>query len=92
MLIWNKLLRGELFKTLKDKSSSVPLTIPNRFIKLLATPLSPVMVHISNYSMNFGYAPKAFKTGKQTPVCKDGEVSVKKIRPITMCNNISKIL
>ena len=39
---------GELFKTLKDKSSSGPLTIPNRFIKLLATPLSPVMVHIIN--------------------------------------------
>ena len=82
----------ELFKSLKDKSSSGPLIIPNRFIKLLATSLSPVMVHIINYSLNSGYVPNTFKTGKQTPVFKDGEVSVKNFRPITVCNSLSKIL
>ena len=81
-----------LLNSLKDKSSSGPLIIPNRFIKLLASPLSPIMAHIINYSMNSGYVPDTFKSGKQTPVFKEGEISVKNFRPITVCNSLSKIL
>ena len=79
-------------KTLKDRSSSGPLVIPNKFIKLLASPLSLIMAHIINISLNIGYVPKILKTGKQTPVFKQGEVTVHNFRHITVCNSISKIL
>ena len=42
--------------------------------------------------MKIGYVPKIFKIGKQTPVFKDGEISVVNFRPITVCNCLSKIL
>ena len=82
----------KLIKNLKDRSSSGPLIIPNNLKKLLADPLSPILAHIINMSINLGYVPEIFKTGKQTPVFKDGEISVKIFWPISVCNSLSKIL
>ena len=81
-----------LINSVKDNSSSGPISIPNKFIKILAKNLSPVLTHIINSSMKIGYVPKIFKIGKQTPVFKDGEISVVNFRPITVCNCLSKIL
>ena len=77
---------------LKNNSSPGPIQVPNLFLKMIAKPLSAVLVDIINRSMTYGYVPRIFKIGKQTPVFKSGEVSVKNYRPITVCSNISKIL
>ena len=83
----NKLILG-----LKDRSSPGPLIIPNRFLKLLAKPLSEIMQYIINTSMDIGYVPSKFKVGKQTPVFKSGTINVANFRPITVCNSLAKIL
>ena len=77
---------------LKNNSSSGPINVPNAFLKKIAAPLATVLADIINRSMSCGYVPKCFKVGKQTPVFKSGDISIKNYRPITVCSNISKIL
>ena len=77
---------------LKDNSSPGPVTISNKFLKLLAKPLSIELVCIINMSMRSGYVPKSLKIGKQTPIHKGGEIKVQNYRPITVCSSISKVL
>ena len=77
---------------LKNNSSSGPVAIPNRFIKIIAYPLSYLLGDIINRSMRSGYVPVSFKIGKQTPVFKSGEDSIQNFRPITVCSSLSKIL
>lgn len=77
---------------IKDSSSPGPIDVPNVFLKLLALPLAPVLMHIINYSMTTGYVPFCFKVGKQTPVFKSGEVTISNYRPITVCTSLGKIL
>ena len=77
---------------LKDNSSSGPTNISNKFLKLLAKPLSDILTHVINYSLQMGYVPNSFKLGKQTPVHKGGENCIKNYRPITVCSSISKVL
>ena len=82
----------KLIKGLSDYSSSGPSILPNKFLKLIAGPLSYVLAHIVNTSMQIGYVPLEFKIGKQTPVYKSGEVALSNFRPITVCSSLSKIL
>ncbi len=82
----------KLILGLKDRSSPGPLTIPNRFLKLLSKPLALLMADIINKSMDMGYVPAKFKEGKQTPVFKNGAINVTNFRPITVCNSLAKIL
>jgi len=82
----------EYISSLKDKSSPGPISIPNRFIKLLALPLSQIMCTIINRSMQTGYIPDSFKIGQQTPVFKAGELKLQNFRPITVANCFSKLL
>ncbi len=77
---------------LKNNSSPGPVDIPNVFLKLLAKPLARIMTCLINRSMSMGYVPKCMKIGKQTPVHKGGEITVKNYRPITVCSSMSKIL
>ena len=77
---------------LKDNSSPGPLNIPNKFLKIIAQPLSIVLSTIVNRSLRIGYVPLCFKIGKQTPVFKSGEVRIQNFRPITVANSLSKIL
>ena len=82
----------KLINGLNDYSSPGPLPIPNKFLKILAQPLSNILCTIVNRSMSIGYVPTCFKIGKQTPVFKSGEIQVQNFRPITVCNSLSKIL
>ena len=82
----------KLINKLKDNSSPGPFTVPNKFLKLIAVPLSHVLAHIINRSLLQGYVPKAMKVGKQTPVFKSGEQIISNYRPITVCGSISKIV
>ena len=75
---------------LKNSSSPGLSNITNMFLKKLGKPLSEVLTHIANRSMNSGYVPNAMKIGKQTPVHKGGEICISNYRPITVC--IAKIL
>ena len=77
---------------LNDRSSPGPLSVPNRFLKIISKPLSQLMTYIINISMSNGYVPKVFKVGKQTPVFKSGAANIENYRPITVCNSLSKIL
>ena len=77
---------------LKNNCSSGPLTIPNRFLKIIAYPLSHLLTNIINRSMRIGYVPISFKIGKQTPVFKAGDDKIQNFRPITVCSSLSKIL
>ena len=77
---------------LKDNSSSGPVQVPNTFLKIIARPLSQVLTTIINRSIFSGYVPSVMKIGKQTPVHKGGDISIRNYRPITVCSSISKIL
>ena len=77
---------------LKNNSSPGPIKVPNSFLKTISKPLSVVLAYIINRSMYSGYVPNIMKIGKQTPVHKGGDISVKNYRPITVCSNIAKIL
>ncbi len=77
---------------LKNNSSPGPIQVPNIFLKMIAKPLSIVLLDIINKSMAYGYVPKCFKVGKQTPVYKSGDININNYRPITVCSNLSKIL
>ena len=82
----------KLLLDLKDNSSSGPINAPNKFLKVIAHPLSQILVTIINRSMEIGYVPNSFKVGQQTPVFKSGDVSIQNFRPITVSNSLSKIL
>ena len=82
----------KLLLDLKDNSSSGPMNAPNKFLKVIAQPLSQILVTIINRSMEIGYVPNSFKVGQQTPVFKSGDVSIQNFRPITVSNSLSKIL
>ena len=82
----------KLINGLNDNSSPGPLNIPNKFLKLLAQPLSILLSVIVNRSLRTGYVPLCFKIGKQTPVFKSGVVQIQNFRPITVANSLSKIL
>ena len=77
---------------LKNSSSPGPVDIPNGFIKLVAEPLSYLLVCLINRSMGIGYVPRSLKIGKQTPIHKGGDICVQNYRPITVCSSLSKIL
>ena len=77
---------------MKENSSSGPIPVPNLFLKIIAKPLSQILMTIINRSMFSGYVPNTFKIGKQTPVHKGGDINIKNYRPITVCSSISKIL
>ena len=68
------------------------MNAPNKFLKVIAQPLSQILVTIINRSMEIGYVPNSFKVGQQTPVFKSGDVSIQNFRPITVSNSLSKIL
>ena len=94
-LVLNDTNTKEVFKyimKLKNSSSPGPSNVPNMFLKKLGKPLSEVLTHIANRSMNSGYVPNAMKIGKQTPVHKGGEICISNYRPITVCSSIAKIL
>ena len=94
-LTLNNATHDEIYKyvlELKDKSSPGPVNIPNKFLKLIVGPLTPILSHIFNASLNMGYVPECFKIGKQTPVFKSGNVTISNFRPITVCASIGKIL
>ena len=82
----------KLINKLKDNSSPGPSTVPNKFLKLIAVPLSHVLSHIINRSLLQGYVPKCMKVGKQTPIFKSGKQIISNYRPITVCGSISKIV
>ena len=86
---------NEIYKNimqLKNNTSPGPSPVPNRFLKLIASPLSYILINIFNRSMRGGYVPTSYKIGKQTPVYKTGGNSIKNFRPITVCCSLSKIL
>ena len=59
---------------LKDNSSSGPVPVPNAFLKIIARPLSQILMVIINRSLFSGYVPNVFKIGKQTPVHKGVDI------------------
>ena len=77
---------------LKDMSSPGPIDVSNVFLKLIAGPLTPILLYLINCSMSIGYMPECLKIGKQTPVFKSGEIAITNFRPITVCMSLSKIL
>ena len=77
---------------LKDSSSTGPVLIPNKFLKLIANNIALPMSWAINKSLRTGYFPEQLKVGRQTPVFKSGEHSVQNFRPITVCSSFSKIV
>ena len=77
---------------LKNDNSPGPAPIPNKFLKMLADPLSRLLDSIINRSMGIGYVRTSMKIGKQTPIYKSGDIRVNNYRPITVCSSLSKIL
>ena len=84
----------EIFNTIKtfdNKKSSIN-TVPTFIIKKVSHIISPLLSEIFNQCINEGTFPDKLKTGRVTPLYKEGNVAeVSNYRPITSLSVFSKL-
>ena len=84
---------SSLIKKLDEKKSSGPNNIPNKFIKIGCSEISPVLTKLINMSFNSGVFPSILKNSTVIPVFKSGKRQLpNNYRPISLLSTFSKIL
>lgn len=83
-----------VLKSLKNKRSNGPDSIPNVTLKKLPSSAHEFLAHLINHILIKGYFPKSWKSAHVIPIPKPGKPAnePKNLRPISLLNNLSKIL
>ena len=84
----------EIFNTIKmfDNKKSSLNTVPTFIIKKISHIISPLLSEIFNQCINAGTFPDKLKTGRVTPLFKEGSLTeVSNYRPITSLSVFSKL-
>ena len=84
----------EVFNTIKkfDNKKSSLNNIPIFILKKISHIISPLLSDIFNHSINDGIFPEKLKTGRVTPIHKEGDLNdVSNYRPITSLSVFSKL-
>ena len=84
----------EVFNTIKkfDNKKSSLNNIPIFILKKISYIISPLLSDIFNHSINDGIFPEKLKTGRVTPIHKEGDLNdVSNYRPITSLSVFSKL-
>ena len=80
-----------IIKNFENKKSSLN-NIPIFIIKKISHIISPLLSDIFNHSINEGIFPDKLKTGRVTPLHKEGDLNeVSNYRPITSLSVFSKL-
>lgn len=81
-------------KSLKSKKSNGPDSIPNVVLKKLPDSAHKFLAKLINRILSMGYFPKSWKMAHVIPIPKPGKPAneAKNLRPISLLNNLSKIL
>lgn len=83
-----------VLKSLKNKRSNGPDSIPNLALKKLPSSAHEFLSDLMNCILVKGYFPKSWKSAHVIPIPKPGKPAnePKNLRPISLLNNLSKIL
>lgn len=83
-----------VLKSLKNKRTNGPDSIPNVALKKLPSSAHEFLAHLINHILVKGYFPKSWKSAHVIPIPKPGKPAnePKNLRPISLLNNLSKIL
>jgi hypothetical protein len=81
-------------KSLKNKKSNGPDSIPNVVLKKLPDSSHEFMAKLINHILSTGHFPRSWKMAHVIPIPKPGKPAneAKNLRPISLLNNLSKIL
>ena len=80
-----------IISSLKNKTFG-PNTYPVKVLKSISNPISPVLSHLVNTSLESGEFPNSLKTARVTPIFKSGNHNdLSNYRPISVLPLLSKI-